>query len=128
MKTNLHLLLKLVLSCLCFAMTFQVVAQDNLTMRSITGNLKAQHQQTFVIKHNGNQTLPVAGEYGQLCVAGKDSVAAPIPVRFQSVTGFIIVCRRLIDESAIEENDDITNDKIWVVVTSNNPTHLANSK
>jgi len=124
MKTNLHLLLKLVLSGLCFAMTFQAVAQDSLTMRSITGNLKAQHEQTFIIKHNGNQTLPIAGEYGQLCITGKDSVTTPISVRFQSVTGFIIVCRRLVDGSEIDD----TSDKTWVVVTSHNPTQLANSK
>lgn len=128
MKTNLHLLLKLTLSCLCFAMTFQAIAQERLTIRSITGNLKVQHQQTFIIKHNSNQTLPIAGEYGQLCITGKDSVTTPIPVRFQSVTGFTIVCRRLVDESEIEEIDNIISEKIWVVVTSNNSTELANLK
>lgn len=128
MKTNLHLLLKLTLSCLCFAMTFQSVAQDNLALRSITGNLKAEYQQTFIIKHNSNQTLPIAGEYGQLCITEKDSVTKPIPVRFQSVTGFIIVCRRLVDESEIKENDDSTNTKTWVIITSKDSTQLANSK
>lgn len=123
MKTNL--LLKLALSSLCFAMTFQSIAQENLTMRPISGDIKAQHQQTFVIKHKGNQTLPIVGEYGQLCIAGEDSVM-PIQVRFQIVTGFIIVCRRLVDEAEIEEDHDGTVAEKWIVTTSNNSMQLAN--
>jgi len=121
MKTNL--LLKLALSSLCLAVTFQSIAQENLTMSSITGDIKAQHQQTFVIKHKGNQTLPTVGQYGQLCIAGEDN-AVPIHVRFQSVTGFIIVCRRLVDETKVEDNHDDAIAKKWLVTTSNNSIQL----